>query len=340
MRKRKSLAPWRVRAILEARKPFRTFTADRTEKAKCAELLLVRVKKLNVAGALFFIAGTLMLLGIVAAEATYPGYSVSQNYISDLGGAINGQIVQPAATVFDGTVVVGGLLMIAGAHALHRALDKGVFPSAPPLLITLAGLGSVGVGVFNETFGVIHWLLSVLLFIAAGLAAIMAFSLQKAPLRYFSVILGVIALVFSIGPNITPAVAFLGVGGAERWAAYALVLWLVGFGGHLMGTSSGATTFSARPRPLANPGLKQTGDTKATELTLTALLRLARTLWAGQYQRRWSLSAAPIVGSIVDYRAHRRDRRADLGRVYPGKDTQGLGTAEEVIAPCLVSLSR
>ena len=193
------------------------------------------MNRLNVAGTLFFIAGTLILLGIVTAEATYPGYSVSQNYISDLGGARNGAIMQPAAAILDTTLVVGGLLIITGAYAIHRALDKHVFPSALPLLISLAGIGSVGVGVFNETFGIVHWLLSGLTFIAGGFAAIAAFSQQKAPFRYFSVILGVIALVFAVGPYIAPAVAFFGVEWAERWVVYPLVLWLIGFGGYLMG---------------------------------------------------------------------------------------------------------
>ena len=200
------------------------------------------MNRLNVAGALFFIAGTLILLGIVTAEATYPGYSVSQNYISDLGGATGGAIMQPAGTILDATLVVGGLLIIGGAYALHRALDKRAFPSALPLLIALAGIGSVGVGIFNETFGIIHWLLSGLTFIAGGFAAIAAFNQQKAPLRYFSVILGITALVFAIGPYVTPAVAFLGVGGAERWVVYPIVLWLIGFGGYLMGTSSSTTS--------------------------------------------------------------------------------------------------
>jgi hypothetical protein len=56
------------------------------------------------------------------------------------------------------------------------------------------------------------------------------------------VILGIIALVFAIGPNITPAVAFLGVGGAERWVVYPIVLWLIGFGGYLIGTSPDTTS--------------------------------------------------------------------------------------------------
>jgi len=100
--------------------------------------------------------------------------------------------MQPAAAVVDTTLVVGGLLIIAGAYAIHRAFDKRVFPSALLLLIGLAGIGSVGVGVFNKTFGIVHWLLSALTFIAGSFAAIAAFSHQKAPLRYFSVILGII----------------------------------------------------------------------------------------------------------------------------------------------------
>ena len=71
--------------------------------------------------------------------------------------------MQPAAAVLDTTLVVGGLLIIGGAYAIHRVLDKRIFPTALPLLIALAGIGSVGVGVFNETFGIIHWLLSALL---------------------------------------------------------------------------------------------------------------------------------------------------------------------------------
>ena len=98
----------------------------RPQKKQGAHTVLAEgVNRLNVAGAPFFVAGMLMLLGIVRAEATYPGYSVSQNYISDFAGVTHGTMVQPAA--------------------------------------------------------------------------IAAFSQQRAPIRYFSVSLGVIELVFSIG---------------------------------------------------------------------------------------------------------------------------------------------
>jgi hypothetical membrane protein len=78
-------------------------------------------------------------------------------------------------------LVAGGLLIIGGAYTIHHALDKRVFPSMLPLLIALAGIGSVGVGVFNETFGIVHWLLSALTFIAGGFAAIAASATKRHP---------------------------------------------------------------------------------------------------------------------------------------------------------------
>lgn len=62
------------------------------------------------------------------------------------------------------------------------------------------------------------------------------------PFRYLSAALGVITLVSLLlgeflvngGGNLGP-VASLGGGGIERWIAYPVVLWLVGFGGYLLG---------------------------------------------------------------------------------------------------------
>jgi len=42
-----------------------------------------------------------------------------------------------------------------------------------------------------------------------------------------------LALYFALGPS-SPFAA-LGIGGLERWVAYPIILWTVGFGGHRMG---------------------------------------------------------------------------------------------------------
>jgi hypothetical membrane protein len=48
----------------------------------------------KVAGVLIFIAASQFILGLIVAEALYPGYSISTNYISDLG-------VGPSSLVFN-----------------------------------------------------------------------------------------------------------------------------------------------------------------------------------------------------------------------------------------------
>jgi hypothetical membrane protein len=61
--------------------------------------------KEKVAGMLFFIAATQFVLGLTIAEALYPGYSVSDNYISDLG-------IGPSAVIFNSSVFLLGLLIL------------------------------------------------------------------------------------------------------------------------------------------------------------------------------------------------------------------------------------
>ena len=51
----------------------------------------------KVAGMLFFIAATQFVLGLTISEALYPGYSVSDNYISDLG-------IGPSSIIFNSSV--------------------------------------------------------------------------------------------------------------------------------------------------------------------------------------------------------------------------------------------
>jgi hypothetical membrane protein len=70
----------------------------------------------KVAGVLFFIAATQFVLGIIVAEALYPGYSISKNEISYLG-------IGPSAMVFNASIFLLGLLMIVGTYFLQRAFN-------------------------------------------------------------------------------------------------------------------------------------------------------------------------------------------------------------------------
>jgi len=186
----------------------------------------------KVAGALLFIAGVQCVLGIIIAEAFYPGYSTSENYISDLG-------VGPSSLIFNSSVFLLGVLAVGSAYFIQRASNFRLFS----VLAAITGIGAMGVGLFTEDAGVIHGIFSLTTFLFGGLSAILSYKLQKPPLSYLSVILGALSLLALVlfGSGVYLG---LGKGGMERMIAYPALLWAVGFGGYLIGHSS--DTFAAK----------------------------------------------------------------------------------------------
>ncbi len=185
----------------------------------------------KVAGALIFIGSSQLVIGMIVAEAVYPSYSVSQNFISDLG-------VGPAALIFNSSIFLLGLMVIASAYFIGRAFGNRMVTA----LFTLAGVGAMGVGIFPENVPLIHFAFSFVTFLFGGLSAIAAYRIERPPLNYFSVVMGVISLIALV--LFASGIFFgLGKGGMERMIAYPILLWAIGFGGYLIGyTQNGAAT--------------------------------------------------------------------------------------------------
>jgi len=172
-------------------------------------------------------------------------YSVASNYISDLGANClpsGACYIPPSALLFNSSVVVLGLTFLICAYYLHRAFRW--MPAT--LLVAITGLGAIGVGVLPETAGIIHEVPSLVTFLFAGLSAIASYKLQKKPLRYISVILGVLTLVslilalpatweYRLLPGNQNYLG-LGAGGIERLVFYPALLWAISFGSYLMAT--------------------------------------------------------------------------------------------------------
>lgn len=193
---------------------------------------------LAVAGSLLLIGGMIAFLGIITAEALYPGYSTSENQISDLGGTEPPEsiILEPSATIFNAAMVLLGLLTLGASFCLHRAYEDQVIT----IPVALLGVGLLGVGIFNGSFGTIHALFALLVFTSGGLSAIAAARVERSPLCYISVILGAVALINLVTfliLGMSDPLAVLGIGGVERWVAYPVLLWLIVFGGYLFGRS-------------------------------------------------------------------------------------------------------
>ena len=192
----------------------------------------------KVAGAIFFIAVTQFILGLTISEALYPGYSIHDNYISNLG-------IGPSSIIFNSSAFLLGLLSLVATYFLRHNLN---FKTVNRLFLLMA-IGAMGVGVFTKDFTVAHGAVSSMAFFFGGLSAIASFKVLKKPLSLVSIILGVMTLgalaLFTGGMitsgSITSTVAYdsifylgLGPGGMERIIVYSLLIWLAGFAGHLV----------------------------------------------------------------------------------------------------------
>ncbi len=190
---------------------------------------------LKPSGAFFFLAGSIVLMGIITAEAFYPaGYSTAKSQISDLGSTVPpaSLIYQPSATIFNGTMLAAGFMVLVGTWYLHRFFKKWLV-SVP---LSLFGLGLVGVGLFPGNHVPYHGMSAMLAFLSGGVSAIAVARINSAPFRYFGIAFGSIALAAWFTAVLSPNVLFpfIGDGGTERWVAYPIMLWLIGFGGYLM----------------------------------------------------------------------------------------------------------
>ncbi len=170
-----------------------------------------------------------------SVSASGYAYSVSANYVSDLGANCpsggGACYIPPSALLFDTSIALMGLLILVGAYFFHRAFKW--MPATA--LIALAGIGALGVGLFPETTGIWHSIFSLIVFLFAGLSAIVTYRFQKKPMSYFSVILGIMTLIALLLYMANYYVG-LGAGGMERMIVYPALLWAVGFSGHLMAT--------------------------------------------------------------------------------------------------------
>jgi hypothetical membrane protein len=186
------------------------------------------------------LAGTTILMAIITGEALFPArYTTAHNTISDLGSTWQpGNIVrEPSATIFNAAMLVTGSMIVAAAACFYRARRS----RAVAVSLALVGIGLVGVGIFPGTEigghpsnAGVHPLFSMLIFSAGGVSALLAYRVTTSPFRYLSAALGLITLLSLLFSSALGATA-LGLGGVERWVAYPVVLWLIAFGGYLLG---------------------------------------------------------------------------------------------------------
>ena len=199
-------------------------------------MTLIRQRLPAVAGILYSSAGFVLLMGIITAETKYPIFRhyTTRQEISDLGGTRppQGLVTQPSAMIFDTTMLIAGVLLLAGAFALWRLYRDRVLT----VVSTLFGAGTLGVGIFPGNTSP-HPLAAMIAFVFSALTAIAVFRVTSAPFRYMSLSVGLLSLIALgvglLGDN-SPVAKSIGLGGVERWVVFPMILWLAFFGGHLL----------------------------------------------------------------------------------------------------------
>lgn len=188
----------------------------------------------KLAGALISFGASHFILCLIVAEALYDGYSISRNYISELG-------VGPAALIFNSSTFILGATVFYSAFLLRKSLKDGVLPH----LLMTSGIGCMGAALFPYTLGPVHILFSAMAFTSGILAIFTSCRLLASPIKYIYLWLGATSLtafiLFTTGEVFirffnAPINLVIGLGGMERMIVYPVLTWALSFGGFLMGS--------------------------------------------------------------------------------------------------------
>ena len=198
----------------------------------------------------FIVAMVVTQIGYGATFDWGSSYSLKLNYISDLGASQCGSFAtgslgsgshyacSPWHLVFNVAIIVMGLLLLLAVLLLRTAFPARRSRTIGLGLLAIAGIGSIGVGLFPENVNVtVHSLSALLAFIGSGLALIvLGFAMFRDTrwdgFRAYSILSGLVSLV-ALFLFLSKVYVGLGVGGMERLIVAPVLLWSIVAGTHL-----------------------------------------------------------------------------------------------------------
>jgi len=197
--------------------------------------LLKQYNATTLAGFFFLIGGVQWFLGMLLAESWYDGYSSRIDYVSDLGTG-------PTAAIYNLSVFLLGAFIIAGTFFLYKAQKRKLLP----ILLTICGIGAMGVGIFPGNLQPMHSIFTLLAILFGAFAAIASYTHVTKPMSIIAVGLGLMSLVLALvffpylGLPTGSTETFMGMakGSLERWAINPILAWIIAYGSYLMGTTS------------------------------------------------------------------------------------------------------
>jgi len=145
--------------------------------------------------------------------------------------------------LYNTSIFILGACVAAGAYFLYEATKGRIVP----FLIGMSGIGAMGLGIFPGYLQPMHSIATLVAIFFGAFGAVTSYKVQKKPMAYFSVMMGLMALGASIlffpylGFPTGSTVTYLGMakGSLERWAIYPILVWLIVFGSYLVGAAEG-----------------------------------------------------------------------------------------------------
>ncbi|MCI4373774.1 MAG: DUF998 domain-containing protein [Thermoplasmata archaeon] len=200
---------------------------------------------------LLMVASVQFLIANIVTQIGYgpPSYSLSGNFISDLGavhcGVFGGSgsyvghyACSPWHDVFNASAVVMGLLLILAVPLILTAFPARRSRTIGLGLFALAGFGAIGVGLAPEDVNItVHSLSATIAFAFGALSLlVLGFAMLRDTrwdgFRAFTLLCGLVGLVALI-LFLEKAYLGLGVGGMERLIVAPILLWAFVVGLHL-----------------------------------------------------------------------------------------------------------
>lgn len=219
------------------------------------------------AGFVLVFASLQFFAAMFIEQALRPGYSDFANTISDLG-VNNPALGWSYAWIFDGSIILLGLLAISSILLLIPVFPDRKLTLAGVVLLVIGSAGAISVGIFTESYPFrayglsAHDYASVVTFLFANLGmTIMGLALRRHkdwhPYWLVTFLLGlfssiVLAFYLYYVVNDVPGRYFgLGEGGLERFVAFPVLIWAViaGVGVILRTRRSSASQPSPDPVP-------------------------------------------------------------------------------------------
>lgn len=148
----------------------------------------------RVSGFVGFVTPFFTIACIIAATVSWNEFSWTNNALSDLG-------VQSGVTalVFNGGLVISGLLYIVFAAGLYHYSGLHFLGRAGTLILVWACFSLVAIGVFNEHFRPTHYIVSVSFFVSLPISMLVLVAafwiLGKRSLSVFTLCTGLAAAI-------------------------------------------------------------------------------------------------------------------------------------------------